>query len=72
MSGKNSSPDKILKVGDLVEYDNRLSNYDRLNHFTGMIVGIYYGTNGWVYYDILLKGRKTRIWSGYVNEVLDG
>ena len=71
-NGKSSSLEKILKVGDLVEYDNRLSNYDRLNHFTGMIVGIYYGTNGWVYYDVLLRGKKTRIWSGYVKEVLNG
>jgi hypothetical protein len=71
-NGKNFSEAKILKVGDLVEYDNRLSNYDSLNLFTGMVLDIYHAPNGWVYYDILIKGHKTRIWSGYVSEVKDG
>ena len=71
-NGKIYSEEKILKVGDLVEYDNRLSNYDSLNLFTGMIVGTYHAPNGWVYYDILIRGHKTRIWSGYVTEIKDG
>jgi len=62
---------KVLKIGDLIEYDNQLSNYDELQQFTGIILEVIHASNGWVYYDILIRGRKTRIWSGYVMELLD-